>query len=132
PLVRLVDAAVPDPASRRVYTTLVTRTLAGDSAARSELDRRFAELGELPTGVRAAAAKVPLATEGIPAADMVAALAAVGAQADGYLARGTPMPIAVRDSALSTVRDAAKPYGMLRITIVDAVQALVVGAGGKQ
>lgn len=132
PLVRLVDAAVPDPASRRVYATLVTRVLAGDSAARNELDRRFTELGKLPGAVRAAAAHAPLAAEGIPAADMVAALAAIGANADGYLARGVPMPVAVRDSALSTVRNATKPYGMLRITIVDAVQALVVGAGGKQ
>ncbi|MGB7212593.1 MAG: beta-N-acetylhexosaminidase [Gemmatimonadales bacterium] len=132
PLVRLVDAAVPDPASRRVYQSLATRALAGDTAARSELDRRLAELGELPAAVRAAAAKAPLAADGIPAADMVAALAAVGAKADGYLERGVPMPVAVRDSALSTVRDAAKPYGMLRIVIVDAVQALVVGAGGAQ
>ncbi|MGH7533399.1 MAG: beta-N-acetylhexosaminidase, partial [Gemmatimonadales bacterium] len=132
PLVRLVDAAVPDPASRRVYSALVTRALAGDSAARHELDRRFAELGELPAEVRGAAANAPLASDGIPAADMVAALAALGARADGYLERGTLMPIAERDSALSTVRDAAKPYGMLRITIVDAMQALVEGAGGKQ
>lgn len=132
PLVRLVDAAVPDPASRRTYSTLAARAIAGDSAARNELDRRFAELQELPGAVRAAALNAPLASDGIAAADMVAALAAVGARANSYLATGTPMPIATRDSALSVLRDAGKPYGMLRIAITDAVQALVTAAGGKQ
>ncbi|HEU5359114.1 MAG TPA: family 20 glycosylhydrolase, partial [Gemmatimonadales bacterium] len=131
PLVRLVDAAVPDPASRRVYGDLATRAIAGDTAARSELDRQFAELRQLPAGVRTAARSAPLAAEGIPAADMVAAVGAVGLEADSFLARGATMPVATRDSALSTLRDAAKPYGMLRITIVDAVQALVEAAGGK-
>ncbi|HEV2290307.1 MAG TPA: family 20 glycosylhydrolase [Gemmatimonadales bacterium] len=131
PLVRLVDAAVPDPASRRVYGDLATRAIAGDTAARSALDRKFAELRELPAGVRAAARNAPLAAEGIPAADMVAAVGAVGLAADSFLARGATMPVATRDSALSTLRDAGKPYGMLRLTIVDAVQALVEAAGGK-
>lgn len=132
PLVRLVDAAVPDPVSRRIYAALAVRAVAGDSSARDELDRRFAELQELPAGVRIAAANAPLASDGIAPADMIAALAAVGARASGYLATGTPMPIATRDSALSVLRDAGKPYGMLRIAILDAVQTLVTAAGGKQ
>ena len=79
-----------------------------------------------------AAANAPLASDGIAPADMIAALAAVGARANGYLATGTPMPIATRDSALTVLRDAGKPYGMLRIAILDAVQTLVTAAGGKQ
>lgn len=132
PLVRLVDAAVPDPSSRRTYADLARRAIAGDTAARTELTQRFTELQGLPAAVRAAAAAAPLASDGIPAADMVATLATTGSSALGYLARSVPMPVATRDSAFSIVRDAGKPYGMLRITIVDAVRALIEAAGGRE
>ncbi|MFI5235546.1 MAG: family 20 glycosylhydrolase, partial [Gemmatimonadales bacterium] len=128
PLVRLIDAAVPDPAARRVYADLVRRTLAADTVARSELNARFRSLGGLGAGVRAAAITAPLAADGIPAADMLGELGAVGLGATGYLAKGATMPVEARDSALSVLRDAEKPQGMLRLVIVDAVRTLVTAA----
>lgn len=132
PLVRLVDAAVPDPDSRRLYASLATRAIAGDTAAKSALETRFRALGALPAGVRGAAKGAPLASDGIPAADMLASVAAVGTNALGHLTPGTTLAVPARDSALSVLRDAEKPYGMLRLTIVDAVRQLVTAAGGGQ
>ena len=132
PLVRLVDAAIPDPDSRRLYADLATRAVAGDTMAKSALETRFRALGALPAGVRGAAKNAPLAADGIPAADMLASVAAVGTNALGHLTPGATLSVSSRDSALSVLRDAEKPYGMLRLTIVDAVRQLVTAAGGGQ
>ena len=132
PLVRLVDAAIPDPDSRRLYAELATRAVGGDTAAKAALESRFRALGALPAGVRGVAKEAPLAAEGIPAADMLASVAAVGTNALGHLTPGSTLSIPARDSALSVLRDAEKPYGMLRLTIVDAVRQLVTAAGGGQ
>ncbi|HEU4763616.1 MAG TPA: family 20 glycosylhydrolase, partial [Gemmatimonadales bacterium] len=125
PLVRLVDAAVPDPIARRSYAELARRAVAGDTTARVDLKAAFAAWQTFPARVREVARTVPLAEDGIQAADALSDLGRTGAAALSALESGTPLTDAARDSALSVIRDATKPQGMLRVVVGGAVGELV-------
>jgi hexosaminidase len=128
PLDRLVDVARPDPPARWNSLTLVERFIADSGRTQAlgdSLRDTFRSWATLATAVRAAASEVPLAQDGVPAADALARIGAVGLAAMDR-AGGTIAPTpAWRDSARAVLDSAAKPQGLLRLAVVDMVRWLV-------
>jgi hypothetical protein len=68
---------------------------------------------------------LPLAQDGVPAADALARIGVVGLAAMDRLG-GTIVPTqAWRDSARAALDSAAQPQGLLRLAVVDMVRWLV-------
>jgi hypothetical protein len=89
------------------------------------LRETFRSWATLATAVRALASDVPLARDGVPAADALARIGAVGLAALDRLA-GTIVPAPEwRDSARAVLDSAARPQGLLRLAVVDMVRWLV-------
>jgi hexosaminidase len=128
PLDRLIDAARPDPPARWSSLTLVERFLADSGrtpALGDSLRQTFRFWVTLTTAVRAAAARVPLAQDGVPAADALARIGAVGLTAMDRLDGMIAPTRAWQDSARAALDSAAKPHGLLRLAVVDMVRWLV-------
>lgn len=131
PLTRLIDAARPDPPSRWGSLTMVERFIADSGrtpALGDSLRQTFAAWQALAPAVHAVAVRKPLARDGVPAADALARVAAVGnAALDRF--HGTVVTTrAWQDSARATLDSATGPQGLLRLAVVDAVRWLVEDA----
>lgn len=128
PLTRLIDAARPDPPARWSSLTMVERFVADSGRSttlRDSLRQAFATWEALAPAVHAVAVRKPLARDGVPAADALARVAAVGAAALDRLS-GTVVPTpAWQDSARAVLDSATGPQGLLRLAVVDAVRWLV-------
>ena len=130
PLVRLVDAARPDPASRWDYLSMARRLIADTARAaplRDTLKLAFRRWQALAPAVHAAAVRQPLARDGVPAVDALARVGTIGLNALEHLVKGTSIPRAGQDSALAALDLAAQPQGLLRVAVVGAVRELVRG-----
>jgi hexosaminidase len=128
PLDRLVDAVRPDPPARWNSVTQIERFLADSGRTRAlgdSLRETFRSWATLATAVRAAASDVPLARDGVPAADALARIGAVGLVALDRLAGTIAPPPEWRDSARAVLDAAARPQGLLRLAVVDVVRWLV-------
>jgi hexosaminidase len=127
PLTRLVDAARPDPWVRSQMNRLaaeVVRDPSGAAAARQQLRRMFAGWKPLAADIVALGDTLPLARDGIPAAQALAQLGAIGTDGLNYLESGSP-PAGWKDSTRTALEGLAKPQGLLRLAGVEAVRALV-------
>lgn len=134
PLTRLIDAARPDPPARWSSLTLAERFVQDSgrsSALRDSLRQTFAEWQALAPAVHAVAVRKPLARDGVPAADALARVAAIGTAAldrfDGSVAATRDW----QDSARAVLDSATGPQGLLRLAVVDAVRWLVEDAPVK-
>jgi hexosaminidase len=128
PLTRLIDAARPDPPARWGSLTMVERFVAdsGTSAVlRDSLRQTFAAWQALAPAVHAVAVGKPLARDGVPAADALAKVAAVGTAALDRFGGSVVPTKAWQDSARSVLDSATGPQGLLRLAVVDAVRWLV-------
>ncbi len=128
PLTRLVDAARPDPPARWASLTLVERFLADSGRTRAigdSLRQAFTRWRALRLAVHEAAVREPLAREGVPAADALARVAAVGLAAQDRLSGAVTATQAWQDSARVALDGATGPQGLLRLVVVDAVRWLV-------
>ncbi len=131
PLTRLIDAARPDPPSRWGSLTMVERFVAdsGRSAVlRDSLRQAFAVWLALAPAVHAVAVRKPLARDGVPAADALARVAAVGNAALDRMSGTVAATRAWQDSARAVLDSATGPQGLLRLAVVDAVRWLVEDA----
>jgi hexosaminidase len=128
PLTRLVDAARPDPPARWGSLTLVERFLADSGRTRAlgdSLRQAFTDWRALEPAVHAAAEREPLAQDGVPAADALARVGAVGLAALDRLSGAVTATQAWQDSARVALDGATRPQGLLRLVVVDAVRWLV-------
>jgi hexosaminidase len=128
PLTRLIDAARPDPPARWSSLTMVERFVAdsGRSAVlRDSLRQAFAAWQALAPAVHAVAVRKPLARDGVPAADALAKVAAVGTAALDRFGGSVVPTKAWQDSARAVLDSATGPQGLLRLAVVDAVRWLV-------
>jgi hypothetical protein len=128
PLTSLVDVARPDPPSRWGSLTLIERYLAdsGRTAALSDSLRwTFEGWRAVAPAIQAAAGRVPLAGEGLPAATALARVAEVGLAAMDRLHGGIATTRAWQDSARAVLDSAGQPKGLLRLAVVDAARWLV-------
>jgi hexosaminidase len=130
PLTSLVDIARPDPPARWGSLTLIERYLADSGrtpAIADSLRQTFEGWRAVATAIQAAAARVPLAVEGVPAATALARVADVGLAAMDRLHGGGGIATtrAWQDSARAVLDSAAQPKGLLRVAVVDAARWLV-------
>ena len=130
PLVQLVDAAIPDPPTRwrigQMAAHLTNAKLSDEDAnIRDSLSVWFHEWRDLPARVRAAAVRSPLAQAGIPAADALSSVGAIGLAALESRKSGMRLPKSWIDSANVTLRAADRPQGLLHLVVVPAVRRLL-------
>jgi len=134
PLTRLIDAARPDPPSRWGSLALVERFIADSGRTPTlgdSLRQAFAAWQTLAPAVHAIALRKPLARDGVPAADALARVAAVGNAALDRFNGSVVATRAWQDSARTTLDSATGPQGLLRLAVVDAVRWLVEDAPVK-
>jgi hexosaminidase len=135
PLTRLVDAARPDPPARWSSLTLVERFLADSGrtpALRDSLRREFVAWRAMAPAVHAVAVRKPLAGDGVPVADALARVGAVGMAALDRLTGAVTPTRAWQDSARTALDSSTGPQGLLRLVVVDPVRWLVEVAPVKQ
>ena len=127
PLSGLVDAARPDPWARSRLYQLARRVAENSKAARAEreeLARSFTSWRPIFTQVSTLADSMPLARDGVPAAQALRQLGDLGLQALNYLDNGGA-PAGWKSQAQAALNELAGPQGLLRLAGVDAVRVLV-------
>ena len=128
PLTNLIDMARPDPPSRWNLLTLIERFLAdsGRTAALADSVRQlFSSWRALAPAIQAAATRVPLALQGVPAATALARVGDVGLAAMDRLSGAIVPTRSWQDSARADLDAAARPQGLLRLAVVDVARWLV-------
>ena len=129
PLVRMADAARPDPPARWRMTQLVhevTTSATMNVAAHDSLQQWFAEWRDLAPQVHAMANRSPLVNGALPAADALADVASIGLEALEARKSGVPLPKAWNDAAIIKLQAADKPQGVLHLVVVPAVRQLLM------
>ncbi|MEO7217032.1 MAG: family 20 glycosylhydrolase, partial [Gemmatimonadaceae bacterium] len=129
PLVRMADAACPDPPARWRMTQLVhevTTPTTMNVAARDSLEHWFTEWRELAPRVHAMANRSPLVNGALPAADALADVASIGLAALEARKSGVPLSKAWNDAAILKLQAADKPQGVLHLVVVPAVRQLLM------
>ena len=129
PLVYAVDAARPDPPAQWRFRALVTDALRpGPTSASSlkALTDAFAAWPDLAPAVDSLGTEAPLARDALPAARALGRLGAIGAEALAQLDRG-PAPPEWARARLVALDSLERPQGLLRLSVVPAVRALVQG-----
>jgi hexosaminidase len=139
PLVRALDAAVPDPVGRWRTSMLVDRLLSDTAVARvdasisvadarAELTALFTRWRDAGDGIRKGAELTPLVGEAVPAAAALQRTAQAGLEALGFLAGGAQPPAGWSDAVLTELRQYEQPQNLLRVMIVQPVRRLVGAA----
>ncbi len=126
-LTRLVDAARPDPWARSRMNRLAREVVmdpGGAVTARDTLRSLFESWRPLRAQVTALSDSLPLAGDGIPAAQALDSLADLGIASLDHLTEGGA-PAGWKEGALTELDDLARPKGLLRLAGVDAVRSLV-------
>ncbi|MBV9342532.1 MAG: family 20 glycosylhydrolase, partial [Acidobacteria bacterium] len=134
PLNRLVDAARPESATARRFSTLVEMLVSGRLKPGTEREIRdlLAEWKQNDEKVRPIAETSLLATDAIPLSESLATLASTGLEALDYLDRGERAPEAWKSRQLASVEQAFEPKSQLLVMVAPAIQKLVqVSAGEK-
>jgi hexosaminidase len=131
PLTGLIDAALPDSAAARSFSSSVDALLS--DAPRFEAHQK--KLHDMMMRWHAAGPELevlidhsPGLQEARPLAKDLAAMGAMGLEALSYLSRGVPAPAEWRDARLAALDAAAKPKAALEFPVVPALRRLVVAA----
>jgi hexosaminidase len=134
PLVRMVDAARPDPPARRSWRKMAERVAADPHAAGLTADSLRVAFGQwqlfLPA-IEQAAGRSPLVADGLPAAQTLGDLGRLGQDALTRLMRDQPPDTAWTAAARAQLDSARGPQGLLRVVLVDAVEVLVEAISQK-
>jgi len=135
PLTGVVDAARPDPPSRRRIEAMVDAFLADSTrtAHREDLSRLFAGWDSLSTAVvgRLTAERITVLQYVAPAVDALGSLGYIGNSALRYLSGGVAPPERWLAAQATPVLDRAeRPLGLLRLPFAPAMRRLVAAAAG--
>jgi len=141
PLVRVIDAAVPDPRGRWETSMLVDHLLTDSLArlaridstittavARARLTALFTRWRDAAAGVRQGAESSPLVAEAVPAAAALSRAARAGIEALAYLAGGARPSPGWADALMQELQQYEQPQNLLRVMIVQPVRRLVSAA----
>lgn len=133
PLIRMIDAARPDPPARRIWRDVairVSRDPADNGLAVDSLRVAFEQWQLFAPAIEAAAGRDSLAGDGIVAARTLGQLGQLGSDALGKLLK-SEKPDSVWSAAAKAQLDLARqPQGLLRLVVVDAVQVIVDAVSG--
>lgn len=131
PLTALGDIVVADPPAARQFAALVDTFLQDAphfAASRGELTKELAEWRAMKPAITALADRAPVFHDAEGGASDLAELGIAGEEAIRFLANGiSPSPEWTQRQTLLLER-AAKPKGLLRIAVLDAVRQLIMAA----
>ncbi len=135
-LTALGDIATPDAPARHDLPKLVAAALSDSESrgiARDLLASEFKNWRELPTRIAPLAEHAPQIHDADGLCADLAALGATGEEALSYLTDGTAPPPEWLEARRALLDQAAKPKGLLRLAVIDAMRTLVAAAanGGK-
>lgn len=132
PLVRVTDAAVPDPAFRRTFAGWVDQVLSDApkfAAGRDSLARAFTAWRDLVPGYEALQKTAPILNDSAQRVRQLGQLGSVGLEALNYLQGGTAAPADWRERAIALVNESEKPdSSILRFAWLGSYRALVLAA----
>jgi len=135
PLVRLIDAARPDPPARRVWKDVAMRVAhdpQDNGLAADSLRIAFQQWQRFSPAIESAASRSPLVDDGISAARTLGQLGVLGDDALARLLKGDK-PDSVWTAAAKAQLDLARqPQGLLRLVVVDAVEVIVDAVKGSR
>ena len=133
PLVSAVDAARPDPPAQWRFRALVADALhsgPGSASALKALTEAFSSWNALAPAVDSLGLEAPLARDALPAALALGRLGVIGTDALAQLDRGPTPPDWAR-ARLAALDSLERPQGLLRLSVVPAVRALVQGVAAR-
>jgi hexosaminidase len=132
PMVKLVDAVVPDPPFRRQFAALVDALLSDApkfTAGSDDLTRIFHEWRDMGPGFGILSAKAPALDNGIPRVQQLQKLGAAGLEALQYLHSGKSAPGEWKAVQLELVSQAEKPdASALKLPWLGSYRALILAA----
>ena len=132
PLVKLVDAVVPDPPFRRRFAVLVDELLSAApkfAAGSDELTKIFEQWRDMPPGFAALAAKAPILDSSTNRVILLQKLGNGGLEAMQYLHSGSSASAEWKAAQLELVKQAEKPdASLLKLPWLGSYRALVLAA----
>ena len=132
PMVKLVDAVVPDPPYRRQFAALVDELLSDApkfAAGSDELTKTFQQWRDMGPGFEALAAKAPVLDSANARVLQLQKLGAAGLEALQYLRSGMSAPFDWKAAQLELLKQAEKPdASALKLPWLSSYRALVLAA----
>jgi hexosaminidase len=141
PLVRMIDAAVPDPRGRWETSMLVDHLVSDSLArlarldtslsrdeARTRLQALFSRWVSVSAAVRAGASSSPLIADAIPAAEVLSRVATIGLEALNHEGNSSGPAVGWAEPLLEELTRHEQPQNLLRVMIVPPVRRLVMAA----
>ena len=138
PLVRVIDAAVPDPRGRWETSMLVDRLLSDTvdaplrvdttitpADARDRLRALFVRWRDAGEGVRRGAETSSLVGDAVAAATALSRVSSIGLDALGYLSGASRPAPGWAEGLMTELKQYEQPQNMLRVMIVGSVERLV-------
>ena len=133
PLNRVVDAARPESATARYFSTLVDALISGQAKAGTEPQiRALLVLWRDNPAKLGAAGDSSLVHEVLPVSQNLSALGAAGLQALDYMDRGEKAPQDWKTQQLAVVQQAFEPKAQLLLMAAPAVQKLIQASAGEK
>ncbi len=132
PMVKLVDAVVPDPPFRRQLAALVDELLSDApkfSAGSDHLTKTFQQWRDMGPGFAALAAKAPVLDNGAARVQQLQKLGVAGLEALEYLHSGKSAPGDWKSAQLELIQQAEKPdASALKLPWLGSYRALILAA----
>ncbi len=131
PLTRLVDAARPDPASRRQFAAMVDELLADKpqlARNRESVMQTLMRWRDNQAGFVKLVDASPILQEAEPLAKDLSDAGAAGMEAMIYLLSGTAPPMDWKAAKLAMLDEAAKPKAKVKLVIIPAIKRLITAA----
>ena len=136
PLVKLVDAVVPDPPYRRQFAALVDELLSDAprfAAGSEELTRAFQQWREMAPGFAVLAAKAPVLDNGSSRVVQLQKLGSAGLEALQFLQSGKSAPAEWKEVQMDLLQQAEKPDGsLLKLPWLGSYRALILAAADAE
>jgi hexosaminidase len=132
PLTALGDIVVPDPPAARKFSAKIEALIRQhplDAALSAELLREFDKWQAMNSAVFELAEHAPLYHDAEGAASDLSDLGVAGKEAIAFLNNHTVPPGDWIQAQKSLLQRAAKPKGLLRIAVMDAMSDLILAAG---
>jgi len=133
PLNRLIDAARPESMTARRFSDLVDMVVNGKSTPATDMEIRvmLARWSRSATDLQSLTTQSFLMQEVGPVSKDLSAMGAAGLESLDYLLKHEAAPKEWSTQKAAALAEAQKPKAQLQLTIVPAVQKLVVAAAGQ-
>jgi hexosaminidase len=132
PLTAMGDIVVADSPDARRFEREVEAFLADApkfEKFRADLDAQFAEWQLAKSAMRDLANRAPTFRDGIATSDDMADVGVAGSQALAFIRERKPAPKEWMEKQMLLLDKAAKPKGLLRIAVLDAMRKLISACG---